>query len=277
MLNGFANFLLKLAGIQPVPHAEVHSEEELKLIIAESAEGGAIETSERELIQNVFDFDDRLVKHVLRPRTQIEAFSDDTPLGEATKKAVQEGYSRYPVYKDSIDNILGIVMTKDLLSERVEPTDKVLTDLLRPVIFVNTNRKILQLLRQFQKERTQFAVVVNEFGGTVGILTLEDILEELVGEIQDEYDQEIPTVEKIEERKYRIQAQMNLDDINEYLPEPLPVEDDYITLSGLLLNTSEAIPKPGQTFEIGNYSIKVTKMFHSSPEIVEVEWHGLKK
>jgi CBS domain containing-hemolysin-like protein len=272
VLNGFANFILKMVGIEPVPHAEVHTEEELKLIIAESAEGGAIETSERELIQNVFDFDDRLVKHILRPRTQIVAFSVDMSLEEATDTAVEEGHSRYPVYNETIDNILGIVMTKDLLTERVNPTDKELKDLIRPVIFVNTNRKILQLLRQFQKERTQFAVVVNEFGGTVGIVTLEDILEELVGEIQDEYDQELPIVEKIGEHSFRIQAQRNLDEINDYLPEPLPTEGDYLTLSGLLLNTADAIPVSGQVFQIGNYEIKVVKMFHASPEIVEVTW-----
>ncbi len=272
VLNGFANFILKLIGIQPVPHAEVHTEEELKLIIAESAEGGAIETSERELIQNVFDFDDRLVKHILRPRTQIFSFSIDTPLEEAMKVAIEEGYSRYPVYNESIDNILGIVMTKDMLTERVTPTDKELKDLIRPVIFVNTNRKILHLLRQFQKERTQFAVVVNEFGGTVGIVTLEDILEELVGEIQDEYDQEVPIVEKTGEYTYRVQAQRNLDEINDYLPEPLPIKRDYLTLSGLLFNTSETMPASGEVFNIGNYEIKVTKMFHSSPEIVEIVW-----
>lgn len=274
LLNGFANFILKLIGIQPIPHAEIHSEEELRLIIAESAEGGAIQSSERELIQNVFDFDDRLVKHILRPRTQIVAFDVDTPIEEVLEEALKEGYSRYPVYRDSIDNILGIVITKDLLTERLAPKNKTLQDLLRPVIYVNTNRKIMHLLRTFQKERLQFAVVVNEFGGTVGIVTLEDILEELVGEIQDEYDTELPIVDKISEKNYRILAQNPIDEINEFLPEPLPVEGDYITLSGLLLNVSDSIPKVGQTITVENYDIKIVQMFHSSPEIVEAEWKG---
>lgn len=272
ILNGFANFLLKLIGIEPVPHAEIHSEEELKLIIAESAEGGAIQSSERELIQNVFDFDDRLVKHILRPRTQIVAFDADTTLAEATKTAMEEGYSRYPVFRDTIDNILGIVMTKDLLTEQMAGSEKRLDEMLRPVIFVNTGRKIMNLLRQFQRERSQFAVVVNEFGGTVGIVTLEDIIEELVGEIQDEYDQETPIVEKTAEKTYKILAQNPIDEINEHLPEALPTEGDYLTLSGLLLTVSEQIPAEGQTYQIGNYDLKVQKMFHSSPEIVEATW-----
>ncbi|MDX1940391.1 MAG: hemolysin family protein [Saprospiraceae bacterium] len=274
LLNGFANFILKSIGIQPVPHGEIHSEEELKLIIAESAEGGAIQSSERELIQNVFDFDDRLVRHVLRPRTQIVAFDADTTLEEATQTALQEGYSRYPVYRDTIDNILGIVMTKDLLTERMANSEKKLEDLLRPVIFVNTGRKIMNLLRQFQRERSQFAVVVNEFGGMVGIVTLEDIIEELVGEIQDEYDQELPIVEKTGDQTFRIFAQNPIDEINEFLPEPFPTQGDYLTLSGLLLTVSDQIPLEGQTIQVGNYELKVAKMFHSSPEIVEAEWKG---
>lgn len=275
MLNGFANFILKLIGIQPIPHGDIHSEEELRLIIAESAEGGAIQSSERELIQNVFDFDDRLVKHILRPRTQIVAFDVDTSLDEAIEEALKEGYSRYPVYRDSVDNILGIVMTKDLLTERLAPNGKTLQDMLRPVIYVNTGRKIMNLLRTFQKERSQFAVVVNEFGGTVGVVTLEDIIEELVGEIQDEYDSELPIVDKTSEKTYKILAQNPIDEINEFLPEPLPIEGDYITLSGLLLNVSDNIPKVGQVIPVDNYNIKVLQMFHSSPEIVEAEWSGV--
>lgn len=274
ILNGFANFILKLIGIQPIPHGDIHSEEELRLIIAESAEGGAIHSSERELIQNVFDFDDRQVKHIMRPRTQLVAFDADASLDEAIEEALKEGYSRYPIYRDSIDNILGIVMTKDLLMERLSPTGKTLQDMLRPVIFVNTNRKIMNLLRNFQKERSQFAVVVNEFGGTVGIVTFEDIIEELVGEIQDEYDSELPIVDKTGDKTYKILAQNPIDEINEFLPEALPVEGDYLTLSGLLLNASDNIPTLGQTITVGNYDIKVLQMFHSSPEIVEAEWKG---
>lgn len=272
MLNGFANFILKLIGLEPVPHEGIHSEEELKLIIAESAEGGAIEASERELIQNVFDFDDRFVWQILRPRTQIAAIEVSTDIEEAISYSLQEGYSRFPVYKEGIDNILGFVHTKDLLLLSRETNGKKIRDILRPVLYVSSSKKVIQLLRQFQKEHVQLAVVVNEFGGTVGIVTLEDIIEELVGEIQDEYDTETPIVEKLNENVFKIQAQNPLDEINEFLPIPFPEGDEYHTLSGLLLKVNEDIPEEGEVIHLGNYEIKVLKMFQASPELVEAQY-----
>lgn len=269
-LNGLANFLLKTIGIKPVPHSEIHSEEELKLIIAESAEGGAIEASERELIQNVFDFDDRLVRHVLQPRTKIVAMEDDMPIREAADMAIQEGYSRYPIYHDSIDEIIGIVLTKDILSAVIQEEKKTLRDIKRDVLFVPSNRKISQLLRLFQEKKTQIAIVINEFGGTVGMVTLEDIIEEIVGEIQDEHDLELPIVEKIGERQFRVQAHNPLDEINEYLPAPLPVSKDYVTLAGFMMSIADEMPKEGQVVRYENYEFKILKMFHSSPELIEI-------
>ncbi len=269
-LNGFANFILKTIGIQPAGHSEIHSEEELKLIVAESAEGGAIENSERELIQNVFDFDDRMVRQSLKPRNQISAISVNMPLPEAARKALDEGYSRYPVYEESMDKIIGFILTKDLLDILLHKPDKGMRDILRPMLFIPSNKKLAQVLQTFQKEHTQIAIVVNEFGGTVGILTLEDILEELVGEIQDEYDVELPIVEKIGEQTFRIQAQNPVDEINDFLPVPFQEGKTYITLAGLILESSDAIPKEEETLTIGSYQIKILKMNQSSPEIIEV-------
>lgn len=269
LLNGLANVLLKLIGIQPVPHAEIHSEEELKMIISESAEGGAIQASERELIQNVFNFDDRLVKQIYTPRTQIVGMEADTPLQDAIAFAMKEGYSRYPVYEDSLDQIVGFVVAKDLLAAGMEHQNKTLRDLMRPVLYVHLNKKVVQLLRQFQKERRQIAVVTNEFGGTVGLVTMEDIIEELVGEIQDEHDQETPAVVKTGEKTWRIIAQTNLDKINEALPVHFPLDDDYETLAGLLLKNSDRIPVEGDVIQAGGYEVKILKMFKTSPEEVE--------
>lgn len=269
MLNGLANFILKVIGIEPVPHAEIHSEEELKMIITESAEGGAIQASERELIQNVFAFDERLVKQIFTPRTQIVGIEADTPLQDAIAFALQEGYSRYPIYEESLGQIIGFVHTKDLLVAAMEKTKKSLRDLMRPVLYVHLNKKIVHLLRQFQKERRQLAVVSNEFGDTVGLVTMEDIVEELVGEIQDEHDQEQPPVVKSGENSWRILAQTNLERINEALPEHFPLDDDYETLAGLLLKTIDSIPEEGAVIQIGGYEVKVLKMYKTSPELVE--------
>ncbi len=274
LLNGLANFILRAMGIRLVAHSEIHSEEELKLIISESAEGGAIQPSERDLIQNVFAFDERLVKHIMTPRTQVVGIRMNTPISEALTIALREGYSRYPVYEDTLDQIVGFVHTKDLLLVQVEQSNKTLRDLMRPVLYTHPNKKIIQLLRQFQRERLQLAVVTNEFGGTAGIVTMEDILEELVGEIQDEYDQEQPPVVSIGENCWRVLAQTNLERINEQLPQPFPLDDDYDTLAGLLLKVLDGIPQVGSIIPVGDYEVTVLKMYKTSPEVVEVRQKG---
>lgn len=270
ILNGTANNMLKLFGIAPVGHSEIHSEEELMLIIAESAEGGAIHASERELIQNVFDFDDRTVRQVLKPRNQISALQDNMPLEEAINYAIEEGYSRYPIYRDNMDNIIGFVLTKDLLATLHHKQPTKLSDLVRDIIFISSSKKISQVLRMFQQQKNQMAIVVNEFGGTVGLLTLEDIIEELVGDIQDEYDTETPIVEPTEGGKFRIFAQNTIEEINELLPQPFPESENYITLAGLVLEKCETIPEEGQELEIPPYRIKVVQITQNSPEILEV-------
>lgn len=270
ILNGFANFILRLIGIEPVPHDEIHTEEELKLIIAESAEGGAIHASERELIQNVFDFDDRTVRQVLKPRNQISALDVKTPLNEAIDYTIAEGYSRYPVYEGSLDNIIGFVLVKDLLAHLRDPKDGVkLRDMLRNIHFISSSKKISQVLRLFQQHKNQMAIVVNEFGGTVGLITLEDILEELVGEIQDETDSELPIVVKTGENTYRILAQNPLDEINSELPQDFPESETFVTLAGLILEFSETIPSENQELIIPPYRIKILHILQNSPDLIE--------
>jgi len=270
ILNGFANFVLRLIGIEPVAHGEIHTEEELKLIIAESAEGGAIQASERELIQNVFDFDDRTVRQVLKPRNQISALDQNTPLNEAIDYVITEGYSRYPVYEGSLDNIVGFVLVKDLLAYLREPTEGVcLKDMIRKIHFISSSKKISQVLRLFQHHKNQMAIVVNEFGGTVGLITLEDILEELVGEIQDETDTELPIVEKTDENRFRILAQNPLDEINNLLPQPFPESENFITLAGLILEYAETIPGENQELIIPPYQIKILHILQNSPDLIE--------
>ena len=208
------------------------------------------------------------------PRTQVAAIEKETPLEEAIEFALEEGYSRFPVYDDNIDNILGFVHTKDLLKlARQSEENKLIKNIIRPIQYVSSNKKVMQLLRQFQKEHEQLAIVVNEFGGTVGLVTLEDIIEELVGEIQDEYDSEIPIVEKVNDKIFRIMAQNPLDEINDMVPEPFPEAEEYHTLSGLLLKLSEEIPTEGNVIKAGNYEIKIIKMLQASPEMVEAVYH----
>jgi CBS domain containing-hemolysin-like protein len=269
LLNGFAILILKIFGIKPVSESEIHSEEELRLIIAESEEGGAIESSERELIQNVFDFDDRIVKQVMVPRIKISGINYTATLAEAIQIVLKEGYSRYPIYDKSLDEIKGIVHSKDIVQHYINKTDKSLLEISHPPYTVTENKPIDHLLREFQKKKVQMAVVISEYGGTIGILTLEDILEELVGEIQDEHDQELQIVTQ-QGNVYRVIATSSIHDINKSLDVPLKESEDYETLAGLLLMIKPTDLKEGEEFVMDNYFVKIIKMNRTLPEIVEL-------
>jgi CBS domain containing-hemolysin-like protein len=274
LLNGFANFILRFLGIRPV-RGQVHSEEELKLIIAESEEGGAIEQSERELIQNVFDFDNRIVRQVMVPRLRVSGLNAGISVDEAMKTVLKEGYSRYPVYEGSMDEIIGIVHSKDIVSNHFESIPKTLRDILRPAFYITEGKTIDTLLREFQKKKVQMAVVINEFGGTRGIVTLEDILEELVGEIQDEHDHELQVVTTLNDGSFQVLARSSLHDINKALDVPFLESEDYETLAGLILNHKTDL-KEGDSFPLQGYIVKVTKMGRSLPEMVEIKLEGRK-
>jgi CBS domain containing-hemolysin-like protein len=270
LLNGFAGIILKIFGIKPITEQEIHSEEELKLIIAESEEGGAIESNERELIQNVFDFDDRIVKQVMVPRIKISGLSASSSLEEAIQIVLKEGYSRYPVYDSTLDEIKGIVHTKDIVHHYINKTNKSLVEITHQPYFVTENKAIDQLLRNFQKKKIQMAIVISEYGGTIGLVTLEDILEELVGEIQDEHDHEAQIVTPIANGGYQIIATSSIHDINKELDERLPEMEEYDTLAGLLLLHRPFDLKEGEDILIDNFAIKILKMNKTLPEVVEL-------
>lgn len=272
LLNGFANLMLRSIGIKPISEHEIHSEEELKLIIAESMEGGEIEAGERELIQNVFDFDDRVVRQIMVPRIKVSGMKADTTISQAVQLMLKEGYSRYPVYDKNVDDIVGIIHGKDLLQHYVDNNEKTLRDIVRKPYFISENKRIDHLLREFQKTKTQMAIVVSEYGGTVGLVTLEDILEELVGEIQDEHDHELQIVTKKSDNIFSIIATASIHDINKHLEIPFPESDDYDTLAGfILLNTSGNL-KESQEININKIKIKIIKLLRHLPEVVEVEF-----
>ena len=269
LLNGLANMILKIFGIKPMSETEIHSEEELKLIIAESEEGGAIETSERELIQNVFDFDNRVVRQVMIPRVKMSMIKADTSIVEAMNIVLKEGYSRYPIYENSKDEIIGVVHSKDIVAAHITNSGKSLRDIMRVVHFIPETKPIDLLLREFERRKKQMAFVVSEFGGIIGLVTLEDILEELVGDIQDEHDHEQQIVVQLEKDFFQIAAQSSLHDINKLLDVPFPESEEYETLAGLITYERPAV-KEGEEFELFNYKIKVMKVNQTLPEMVEV-------
>lgn len=259
LLNGFANTILKMIGIHAVGEGQAFSEEELKLIVTESQEGGAIDETEKNLIHKVFEFDDREVNDIRVPRTDILSINKAANLNDVAEFMIEKGFSRYPVFDENPDNIIGVAYMKDLLKAIHHKQQEYWTEWLRPPIFVPENKKIKDLLKYMQFNKIQMGFVVNEYGLITGLVTMEDILEELVGEIQDEFDNESSFVFKQSKGSYLVNAQKSISDLNKHLPYDLPESNHYDTLSGLALDYFKDFPKEGAVFPIGKYKIKIAK------------------
>ncbi|QTV06540.1 hemolysin family protein [Faecalibacter bovis] len=275
LMNGLANMILRAIGIKPIHGGDIHTEEELKMIITESSEGGAIEESERDLIQNVFEFDDRRVINIQTLRKNISAINVTTSVKEAIDYAIEEGYSRYPVYEESLDNIIGILYTKDLMRQLMaNPNETDVRGILREPIFISESAMIKHVLKQFQKKRVQMAIVTNEVGEVAGIVSMEDILEELVGEIQDEYDNEDPIVERLDKGVYLVNAHNAISDINRLLPYKFEESEHYDTLAGLISEVCyDRELEEEDVIELNEYTGVVKKMYRNSVEQVLLTIH----
>ncbi|REC52259.1 MULTISPECIES: hemolysin family protein [Chryseobacterium] len=276
LMNLMSNGVLRLMKIHPASEQEIHSTEELQLLVKQSADSGEIEEENYEIIKNAFDFTDHSAKQIMVPRQNILSidFADD--LNVIIDKIIESGYSRIPVYENSIDNIIGVFYTKEIIREFVKRKGNLshsdLKSLMGEAFFVVGSKKISDLLKIFQQKKRHLAIVIDEFGGTEGIITLEDILEELVGEIQDEEDDEEKLVDKIAENTYWVKATQPLDEINESLPKKLTLseESEYNTLAGFILHALEDIPEENQEFDLENYHFKILKMNNKSVEMVEL-------
>ncbi|BAU56235.1 hemolysin family protein [Mucilaginibacter gotjawali] len=271
LLNGFANFILKLMGINPVQGEASHSSEELQYLLDQGKETGALDSTEHELIQNVFDFNERIVKNIMVPRTKISGIELTTTKDELLEIIITEGYSRIPVYDDTIDKIVGIVHAKDILPLLAHHEEIILKNIIRKPYFIPETKRINDLMSELQQKRIQIAIVLDEFGGTAGMVTLEDIVEELVGEIQDEYDEEKPIVETINDREFIVNALAPIYDVNSHLPHDLPEDGDYDTVSGWLGDIFGKIPDVGEQKEANGYNITVLKKSEQNIESVKLE------
>lgn len=273
VLNGTANLLLRAFGIQPANESgHYHSGEELRLLLEQGREGGALEESEHELIENVFEFREKIIREVMVPRVNIAAINIESPQDEIIKFVLEEGYTRMPVYEDSIDNIIGIIYSKDLITLMEHSNLIILQDLLRTPYFVPDTKPIYELLREFQRKKIQLAIVVDEFAGTAGLVTMEDILEELVGEIQDEYDEEATGVEAIGDGEYMVVAGMTISDVNEHIEGfVLPEGEDYTTIGGLVNKWFGHIPEENESFERDAVRMTVVKTHNRRVVQVKIE------
>lgn len=247
--------------LKPNLHRRI-STEDLKAMADVGEANGTLEEAERELIYSIVEFGETTVREIMVSRLDMVALPVTASLGEAFELIRESGHSRLPLYIDHLDNILGVVYAKDLLPylRQKDETEQVdWTRIARPAIFVPLGKKLDDLLKDFQTRKTHIAVVVDEYGGTAGLVTLEDVLEEIVGDIRDEHDEdEEELYQQLDPHTYRFDARINLDDLNDVLHLDLDTEAyDFETLGGLVFHLTGAIPKPGETMTFENLHLQV--------------------
>lgn len=256
------NLVVKLAGGSVMVTEEQITEEEIRTMINVGEEKGIFRETETEMINSIFEFDDTVAKEVMTPRIDIVALSSEATSDEILDVIVQENFSRIPVYEESIDNIIGILYVKDLFSmikDKVE-WEVSLKDIIREAHFVPEYKKIDELFKEMQKSKTHIAVVIDEYGGTAGIITIEDLLEEIVGNIFDEYDDVVLDYEKIDDNTYIVNGMLDLDDVNDILDVKISDEEEFDTISGMLLSHSGKMPEVGYELIIDNVYFRIEEV-----------------
>ncbi|MBM7702710.1 hemolysin family protein [Metabacillus iocasae] len=241
---------------EPAPSV---TEEEIKVMVDLSEEEGVIDNKEKELVHRSLDFNDILVGEILQPRIDMVAVEVNQSIEEIRDMFLEERYSRVPVYEDNIDNVIGILSEREFLSHLVQGKEVNIRELVRDPLFVVESMKISTLLPELQKNKVHMAIVVDEFGGTSGLVTLEDILEEIVGEIWDEHDEKVKIVNQIDEYNYEFNAELPLDEFVKFVNIAEP-ESTYHTLGGWIFEQFERIPAEGDTFEYAHLTFIVNEV-----------------
>jgi putative hemolysin len=251
----------KIVGLNLSSYSAFVSREEIDHIVTEGSESGALEEGESKMIHGVIEFEDTRVSEVMAPRIDMCAIEEDGTIEEAVKLFMDSGHSRIPVYREDLDNILGILYAKDLLAPLSKQKNTSIADLMRKPIFVPETMKTDEALEIMKKSKKHMAVVVDEYGGVAGVITLEDLIEEIVGDIQDEYDKETPEILKESENSYLVQGQVNLEDLSESLKYPFDESFEEVdTLAGMVLELTGNFPKQGETITYGAWDIHVLEV-----------------
>ncbi len=236
------------------------AENEIMSLVEEGQEQGIIEDDTRDIIENVFDFDDTVAYEIMTHRRDMTALEDTATLSDAVKTAIDSGYSRIPVYHDDIDNIIGVLYIKDLLKYVCDevPKNFKLSDIIRQVLFVPRTKDCKSLFAQMNKQKTQIAVVLDEYGGTEGLITLEDLIEDILGNIQDEYDNEEEEIKQISDKKFTVDGSTSIEDVEELIDEDI-YDDDSDTIAGFILSKLGAVPSESErpTVESQRHSFTV--------------------
>lgn len=276
VINRTSNFMLRLFGLRALPGEDsVHSPDELRILVEQAQEGGAIEAQDADMIDAVLEFSEKNASDVMTPRTEVAAFALDASLDDVLAIVEDRGYSRYPVYEDSIDNIVGLILTKDILIEAVRRRNSFsLQAVMRPVHMVPGSREVEDVLADFKRLKEHMAVVLDEFGGTAGVVTMEDLLEEIVGEILDEYDD--PAEKPVETLggETLVPGSTHISDLNERFALEVP-DEDYTTIGGYVFGTLGKLPAPGDRVTAGGAIFTVREMDGRRIETLAVDLHTL--
>jgi len=261
-LNGTGNFLLKLVGVEPASgHELVHSVEELKMLVTASTEVGVMESEDGEMLHAVFEFGELLVRQVMIPRTEISAFEADMNLRESIDIAIHSSFTKFPVYDDDLDNIIGVVHIKDLLRAEQDPECQgcLVRSLVREALFVPETVPVKAVLREFRNRRQHIAIVMDEFSGTAGLVTLEDLMEEIVGEVSDPFDTQLPEIHSLPNGSLMVDGLAIIDDVNQALGTQFN-DPHYDTIAGYFLGVFGRIPGVGDEIVVDSIRLRVEKM-----------------
>jgi putative hemolysin len=271
VLTGSTHAVLRLFGIRETGHRSFVSEEEIKHLVKEGREQGVLDQNKVELISSVFEFSETPVRSVMVPRPKMFALEATTPPGEVERLIVESGFSRIPAYEGSVDNILGLVYAKDALRllERRQPV--VLRQILHPAHFVPETKKVGLLLKDLQKRRTHMAIVIDEHGSVTGLVTLEDLLEEIVGEIQDEYDWEERPVERLKDGSLVVEGTVSAAELRDNFHVPIPDSTEFQTVAGFMLDRLGVVPKGGEVVGAGDYRLIVVDVEKNRISKVKIE------
>ena len=253
------NGVLRLIGIDPHADEEVVTEEEIRMMVDVGGEKGVIEDTQIEMINNIFEFDDIDVADIMTHRTDMVCIDDDEPLSEAVKLSIENGLSRIPVYEEDPDDIVGIVYIKDFLKYVGTnlPKTKTVKDMMRPAYYVPETKRCGELFTEMTEKRVQMAVVIDEYGGTAGIVTLEDLLESIVGNIQDEYDQEDEEISIINDTVFEVDGITDIEEVEEHIGKTFP-DGDYDTIGGYIISVLGFLPQDGEMNEVTFENVKFT-------------------
>lgn len=271
VLTASTRGVLWLFGMRDFGHRVFVSEEEIRHLVTEGRQQGVLDQTEEELIHSVFEFSETPVKKVMVPRPKIFALDVNTEPGEAERLMVESGYTRIPVYDGSPDNMVGLVNIKDALRLLEKRQPVVLRKVLHPVHFVPETKKVGELLKELQKRRTHLALVIDEHGSLAGLVTLEDLLEEIVGEIQDEYDWEERPVERLRDGSLVVDGTVSAAELRDKYDVPIPESQEFETVAGFMLDCLGAVPRGGEVVALGDYRLTVVDVERNRISKVKID------